>query len=83
MKRSKLENELASLSQKEKTLENDLRTLEEKKLSPSWRGDQSEKVGFEQSGIPEEQFGKKLNELQGKLAGSQAAEEPHTNGETA
>jgi len=83
IKRRELENELASLSQTEKTLENDLRTLEEKiidQLKEEIKAKKSALSGLESR---KSDLEKKLNELQGKPAGSQTAEEQHANGETA
>ena len=83
IKRRELENELASLSQTEKTLENDLRTLEEKiidQLKEEIKAKKSALSGLESR---KSELEKKLNELQGKPAGSQTVEEQHVNGETA
>jgi len=83
IKRRELENEVASLSQKEKTLENDLRTLEEKiidQLKEEIKAKKSVLSGLESR---KSDLEKKLNELQGKPAGSQTAEEQHAKSETA
>jgi len=83
IKRRELENELASLSQTEKMLESDLRTLEAKiieQLKAEIETKRSALGGLESR---KGDLEKKLNELQGKSAGSQTAEEKHASGETA
>ena len=82
IKRRELENELASLSQKEKTLENDLRTLEEKIIDQLKEEIKAKKSALSSLESRKNDLEKKLNELQGKPAGSQTAEEQHAKGET-
>lgn len=83
IKRRELENELASLSQKEKTLETDLRTLEEKIIDQLKEEIKAKKSALSSLESRKSDLEKKLNELQGNPAGSQTAEEQHANGETA
>ena len=83
IKRRELENEVASLSQKEKTLENDLRTLEEKiiyQLKEEIKAKKSVLSGLESR---KSDLEKKLSELQGKPAGPQKMEEKPAKAETA
>ena len=82
IRRRELENELASLSQKEKTLENDLRMLEEKiigQLKEDIRTKKSALSGLESR---KSDLEKKLSELQGKQTNAQIMEEQSANGET-
>ena len=82
IKRRELENELASLSQTEKMLESDLKTLEAKiieQLKAEIEAKRSALGGLESR---KNDLEKKLSELQEKSAGSQTAEEQNT-GETA
>jgi chromosome segregation ATPase len=83
IKRRELENELASLSQTEKTLENDLRALEGKIIDQLKAEIQAKKSALSGLESRKSDLEKKLSELQGKPAGSQTAEEQHANGETA
>jgi chromosome segregation ATPase len=83
IKRRELENELASLSQKEKTLENDLRTLEEKIIDQLKEEIKAKKSVLSSLESRKSELEKKLNELQGKPAGSQTAKEQHAKDETA
>ena len=82
IKRRELENELASLSQTEKTLETDLRTLEEKIIDQLKEEIKEKKSALSGLESRKNDLEKKLSELQGKPAGSQKAEEQHANGET-
>lgn len=82
IKRRELENELASLSQTEKMLAGDLKTLEAKiieQLKAEIEAKRSALGGLESR---KSDLEKKLGELQEKSAGSQTAEEQNT-GETA
>lgn len=81
IKRRELENELASLSQTEKMLENDLRTLEGKiiaQLKEEIKAKRSALSGLESR---KSDLEKKLSELQGKSAGLQTVEEQQASGE--
>ena len=82
IKRRELENELASLSQKEKTLETDLRTLEEKIIDQLKEEIKAKKSALSSLESRKSDLEKKLSELQGNPAGSRT-EEQHANGETA
>jgi len=82
IKRRELENELASLSQKEKTLESDLRTLEEKIIHQLKEEIRAKKSALSSLEARKNDLERKLSELQGKPAGSQTAEERHVKGET-
>lgn len=82
IKRRELENELASLSQTEKILESDLRTLEAKiieQLKAEIETKRSALGGLESR---KSDLEKKLSELQEKSAGLQTAGEQHASGET-
>jgi len=83
IKRRELENELASLSQKEKTLETDLRTLEEKIIDQLKEEIKAKRSALSSLESRKNDLEKKLSELQGKPAGSQKAEEQTAKGETA
>ncbi len=83
IKRRELENELASLSQKEKTLETDLRTLEEKIIDQLKEDIKAKKSVLDGLESRKSDLEKKLSDLQGKPAGSQTAEEQPASGETA
>ncbi len=83
IKRRELENELASLSQKEKTLEKDLRTLEEKIINQLLEEIKAKKSTLSSLESRKSDLEKKLGELQGKAAGSQTEEEQDAKGETA
>jgi chromosome segregation ATPase len=83
IKRRELENELASLSQTEKKLENDLRTLEEKIIGQLKEEIKAKKSTLNSLESRKSNLEKKLSELQGKSAGSQTAEEQHANAEPA
>ncbi len=83
IKRRELENELASLSQKEKMLENDLRVLEEKIIAQLKEEIKAKKATLSDLESRKSDLEKKLSELQGKVAGSQTAEEQQASGETA
>ena len=78
-----MENELASLSQKEKTLETDLRTLEEKIIDQLKEEIKAKRSALSSLESRKNDLEKKLSELQGKPAGSQKAEEQTAKGETA
>jgi len=82
IKRRELENELASLSQTEKTLENDLRTLEEKIIDQLKEEIKAKKSALSALESRKNDLEKKLSELQGKPAGSQTLEKQHAKGET-
>jgi chromosome segregation ATPase len=82
IKRRELENDLASLSQTEKSLRNDLKTLEEKiigQLEADIRAKKSALSGLESK---KRELEKKLNALQGNPVDSQATEGQRANGET-
>jgi chromosome segregation ATPase len=78
-----LENELASLSQKEKSLENDLRTLEEKIIGQLKEEIKAKKSVLSNLESRKSDLEKKLSELQEKPEDSQTAEEQHAKSETA
>ena len=83
IKRRELENELASLSQTEKMLENDLRALEGKIIAQLKEEIEAKKSTLSGLESRKSDLEKKLNELQGKSAASQTAEEQPAKGETA
>jgi SMC interacting uncharacterized protein involved in chromosome segregation len=83
IKRRELENELASLSQTEKMLENDLRVLEGKIIEQLKEEIKAKKSTLGSLESRKSDLEKKLNELEEKPAGSQTAEEQHASGETA
>ena len=83
IKRRELENELASLSQTEKMLENDLRALEGKIIEQLKEEIEAKKSALSGLESRKSDLEKKLNELQGKSAGSQTAEEQPAKVETA
>jgi len=83
IKRRELENELASLSQTEKMLESDLKTLEARiieQLNAEIQAKKSTLSGLESR---KSDLEKKLSELQGKSAGSETAKEHQASHETA
>jgi len=83
IKRRELENELASLSQTEKMLENDLRALEGKIIAQLKEEIEAKKSALSGLESRKSDLEKKLSELQGKSAGSQTAKEQNASGETA
>ena len=83
IKRRELENELASLAQKEKTIENDLKTLEEKIIVQLREEIRAKKSALSNLELRKNDLEKNLSELQGKPIASQTAEEQHAKGETA
>ena len=83
IKRRELENELASLSQKEKTLETDLRTLEEKIIYQLKEEIKAKKMVLSGLESRKSDLERKLRELQGKPAVPQKAEEQPARRETA
>ena len=83
IKRRELENELASLSQIEKMLENDLKTLEGKIIEQLKEEIKAKKLALGSLESRKNNLEKKLSELEEKPAGSQTAEEQHASGETA
>jgi SMC interacting uncharacterized protein involved in chromosome segregation len=83
IKRRELENELASLSQTEKMLENDLRALEGKIIAQLKEEIEAKKSTLSGLESRKSDLEKKLNELQGKSAASQTAKEQNATGEAA
>jgi SMC interacting uncharacterized protein involved in chromosome segregation len=83
IKRRELENELASLSQTEKMLENDLRVLEGKIIAQLKEEIEAKKSALSGLESRKNDLEKKLSELQGKSVGSQTAEEQPATGEAA
>jgi SMC interacting uncharacterized protein involved in chromosome segregation len=83
IKRRELENELASLSQTEKMLENDLRALEGKIIEQLKADIEAKKSTLSGLESRKSDLEKKLSELQGKSTVSQTAEEQPANGEAA
>jgi SMC interacting uncharacterized protein involved in chromosome segregation len=83
IKRRELENELASLSQTEKMLENDLRALEGKIIEQLKEEIEAKKSALSGLESRKSDLEKKLSELQGKSAGSQTAKEQNASAETA
>jgi chromosome segregation ATPase len=83
IKRRELENELASLSQTEKMLENDLRTLEGKIIAQLKEEIEAKKSALSDLESRKNDLEKKLSELQGKSTSSQTLEEQLTTSETA
>ncbi len=81
IKRRELENELASLSQTEKMLENDLRALEARIIEQLKAEIQSKKSALNGLESRKNDLEKKLIELQEKTLNSQTAEQPPTSGE--
>ena len=81
IKRRELENELASLSQNEKMLENDLKTLEARIIEQLNAEIQAKKSALSGLESRKSDLEKKLSELQGKSA-SETAEEQQPSGET-
>ncbi|MGW8289526.1 MAG: hypothetical protein ACWGNP_04570 [Candidatus Bathyarchaeia archaeon] len=82
IKRRELENELASLSQTEKMLESDLRTLEGKIIGQLREEIEAKKSTLRSLESKKSDLEKKLNVLQDKPASSQMAEERPANNET-
>lgn len=82
IKRRELENELVSLAQKEKTLENDLRALEEKIIDQLKEDIKTKKSALSGLESRKSDLERRLGELQGKPAGSRTEDE-QANGETA
>jgi chromosome segregation ATPase len=82
IKRRELENELASLSQSEKSLKNDLKTLEEKIIGQLEEEIKAKKLALSGLESRKSDLERKLNELQGKPVDLQTTEEQHANGET-
>ena len=83
IKRRELENELASLSQTEKMLENDLRVLEGKIIEQLKEEIKAKRSALSNLESRKNDLEKKLSELQGKSAGSQPSEEQPASGEAA
>jgi chromosome segregation ATPase len=82
IKRRELENELASLSQTEKMLENDLRTLEAKIIEQLKAEIQAKKSALTGLESRKSDLEKKLTELQEKPASSQTTEQQPESSET-
>ena len=82
IKRRELENELASLSKTEKSLRNDLKTLEEKIIGQLEADIRAKKMALSGLESKKSELEKKLNELQGNPAESQAMADQSANGET-
>ena len=82
IKRRELENELASLSQTEKLLENDLRTLEAKIIEQLKAEIQAKKSALTGLESKKSDLEKKLTELQDKPASPQTTEQPPDSTET-
>jgi hypothetical protein len=80
IKRRELENELASLSQTEKYLKNDLKTLEEKIIGQLEKEIKAKKLTLNGLESRKSELEKKLSELQGNQVDSQTAK--RANGET-
>jgi chromosome segregation ATPase len=83
IKRRELENELASLSQTEKLLKSDLRTLEGKIIDQLKAEINTKKSALNGLESRKSDLEKKLSELQENLEGSQTAEEQPASSETA
>jgi chromosome segregation ATPase len=83
IKRRELENELASLSQTEKMLESDLKTLEARIIEQLKAEIQAKKSALNGLESRKSDLEKKLTELQDKPASSQTTEAPPASGETA
>ena len=81
IKRRELENELASLSQTEKMLENDLRMLEGKIIAQLKEEIETKKSALNNLETRKSDLEKKLNGLQGKSADSQTEEQQPVKGE--
>jgi chromosome segregation ATPase len=81
IKRRELENELASLSQTEKYLKNDLKALEEKIIGQLEKEIKAKKLALNGLESRKGELEKKLSDLQGNPVNSQTAE--RANGETA
>jgi chromosome segregation ATPase len=79
IRRRELENELASLSQTEKYLKNDLKTLEEKIIGQLEKEIKAKKVALNGLDSRKSELEKKLSDLQGNPVVSQTAE--RANGE--
>ena len=77
-----MENELASLSQTEKMLENDLRALEARIIEQLKAEIQSKKSALNGLESKKNDLEKKLTELQEKTLNPQAAEQPPASSET-
>lgn len=82
IKRRELENELASLSQTEKMLESDLRTLEGKIIEQLKAEIQAKKSALSGLESKKSDLEKKLSALQEKPSSSQTAEEQPASSET-
>jgi chromosome segregation ATPase len=82
IKRRELENELASLSQTEKLLENDLRALEAKIIEQLKAEIQAKKSALTGLESKKSDLEKKLTELQEKPASPQTTEQPPASSET-
>jgi len=82
IKRRELENELASLSQTEKMLENDLRMLEGKIIAQLKDEIEAKKSALSGLESRKSDLEKKLSELKGKPAGSQTAKDQPATRET-
>jgi chromosome segregation ATPase len=82
IKRRELENELASLSQSEKSLKNDLKTLEEKIIGQLEEEIRAKKLVLSGLESRKSDLERKLNELQGKPVDLQTTEEQRATGET-
>jgi chromosome segregation ATPase len=74
IRRRELENELASLSQTEKYLKNDLKTLEEKIIGQLEKEIKAKKVALNGLESRKGELEKKLNDLQGNPADAQTPE---------
>jgi chromosome segregation ATPase len=83
IKRRELENELASLSQTEKMLESDLKTLEARIIEQLNAEIQAKKSALGGLESRKSDLEKKLCELQGKSAGSETAKEQQASHEAA
>jgi chromosome segregation ATPase len=82
IKRRELENELASLSQTEKMLESDLKTLEARIIDQLKAEIQAKKSALNGLETRKSDLEKKLNNLQETPANSQTTEEQPANSET-
>lgn len=83
IKRRELENELASLSQTEKMLESDLRTLEARIIEQLKAEIQTKKSTLNGLESRKSDLERKLTEMQEKTPSSQTEEQPPASGETA
>ncbi len=81
IKRRELENELASLSQTEKILQSDLKTLEARIIEKLKAEIQAKKSALNGLETRKNDLEKKLNEMQDNTASSQTVEEQTVTGE--